>query len=85
MIHTENNTNGPADTLQSLLKVLSMLNMRIWYEKNNVDKNVPDALVIEYINRGKVVGCTLEKLPIEDIITVFHKCGVSACWFILYH
>ena len=49
---------GPADILKPLLKLFSMLKMRIWYDKNTVHKKFPDALGIMYINCGKTIGCT---------------------------
>ena len=61
MMHTENNMNASTDISPSLLIVFSMFKIIIWYEKNNVHKNFPDALVIKYINCGEVVGCTLNK------------------------
>ena len=55
---------GPDDILQSLLKVLSLLKMRIWYDNNNSHKKNPDDMGIKCINYGKTIYCTLYNQPI---------------------
>ena len=48
-----------------------MCKMRMWYETNNIHKNVLDALGIKYIKSDKVVVCILDNKPIEDAINGF--------------
>ena len=62
---------GPAEILHSSLKLFSMFKIRICYDSINVQKNVPDAMVIICINCGKTGSCTLNSKPLEDFITVF--------------
>ena len=40
---------------------------------NTLQNNVPDVLGIKFINCDKVVGCTLENQPIEDVIASFSQ------------
>ena len=62
---------GLTDILQYLFKVFSMFKMSICYDKNTVDKNVPDDLETKCINCGKTIGCTLGNQSLEAFITVF--------------
>ena len=71
MMHKENIMKIPTELLRSVLKVFSMLNMRVCYEKNTINKQVPDTLGIKCINCGKLVGCTLHNQQLEDFVTVF--------------
>ena len=50
MLHTENNINSTEENLQSLLKLFSMLNIRIWYDESIVHYDVPDFVGIMFIN-----------------------------------
>ena len=83
MMHAQNNMKGTAYILHSLLNDFSMFKVRIWYEKNTVHKNIPDYLVIKYINWGKTIGCTSDNIPIGYFIAVlvtnvvFENIGLS--------
>ena len=59
MLHTENNINSTEEHLQSLLKLFSMLNIRIWYDESIVHYDVPDFVGIMFINCLKTIGCLL--------------------------
>ena len=48
-----------------------MLDMRIWYEDNTVNKNIPYYMGIKCINYGITIGCTLVNLSVEDFTTIF--------------
>ena len=61
MLHTANNIKIPVESLQSLLKVFSMLKIRIWYDEIIAHEYVPDDFRVMCINCGKNIGCSLEK------------------------
>ena len=52
MIHVEKTTKKPSDIMEHMLKLFSMFNIRICYDKNDV----PDSLGINCIIFNKVVG-----------------------------
>ena len=51
----------PAELLKSLLKVFSMFNIRIWYDRDNL----PDALGTNRIKCNKVVGYELDNKTVK--------------------
>ena len=71
ILNTSNCINRPDEHFQSLLKVLLMFKIRIWYYDAIVQENVPDAVGIICINCGKTIGCLLYNQPIERFITPF--------------
>ena len=71
MLHTENTMEETADILQHLLKLFSILKIRIWYNEIIVHKQVPVSVGILCINCGKVIDFLLENILIEKLITHF--------------
>ena len=69
VLHTANNINGPAEHLQLLLKLLSMLKLIIWFYKTIAQDNVPGYVGIMYINCYQAIGGLLYSQTIEDFIT----------------
>ena len=60
MVHRGNNTNIPNEHLHYLLKVFSILKIRIWYDETIVNGNAPDSFGIMCINNGKTIDCLLD-------------------------
>ena len=83
MLHTEKYINSKEDHLKSLLKVFSVLNIRIWKDDTIFKNNVPDAVGIMRISCGKFIGCLLDNQTIYTFINyfvtnmVFHNVGLS--------
>ena len=83
MFHKENIINIPAEHLQLLSKVLSILKISICYDDTIVTNNVTDAVGIQLINSRKTSVCLLDNQIIEEFITnfftkmVFQNVGLS--------
>ena len=71
MLHTVDNIKIPEDNLQSLLKLFSIFNIRIWYYESIFHEDVLDSVGIICINCGKTVGCLLYNQKIEDFVAPF--------------
>ena len=86
MLHTKNHINSPSENFQSLLKVLPMFNIRLWYDETIAKEYVPYSVRIMCINCGKNIGCLIDNQTIEVFITpfvtnmVFQNFGLS--WII---
>ena len=55
-MHVSNNMKETYYIIQDLLKVFSMFNIRIWYDKDKDKDNVPDNLQIKCTKCNKIVG-----------------------------
>ena len=71
MLYTADNVKFPADYFQSLLKLLSMFKISIWYDESIGRKDIPEDVAIIYINCGKIIGFLLDNQTIENFITPF--------------
>ena len=69
MLHTARRINSTAEHFQLLLKVFSMLKIRIWYDESIVQDYFPYTVVIMCINCSKTIGGELYNQPIKDFIT----------------
>ena len=65
MLHAEDNIECPADHLKYLLKVFSIFKIKIIYDENIDNEDVPEAVGIMYINYGKSIGCSLDNQKID--------------------
>ena len=56
MVHAEYNIDTQITILLFLLKFFATFNMRLWYEKENLEENVVNNISIRCINCGKTTG-----------------------------
>ena len=86
MFHAADNIKCLEDNFQSLLKLLSMFKINVWYDDTIGNKDLPKAVGIMYTDFGKIIGCLLYNQAIENSKTtfvtnmVFHNVGLS--WII---
>ena len=71
VVHTADNIECPAEHLKSLLKLFSILKIKIIYDETIDNEYVPEAVGIIYIKCVKIIGCSLDNQKIEDFITNF--------------
>ena len=86
MEHNSDNIETQIKLLPSLLKVLTMFKMRLWYDNENFEENVMNNIVIRCRNYGKTNVLVVKNTHYKDMVTnfllnsVLHHVGLS--WII---